>query len=455
MASTASIDILAPNPVLRAILKQGSYLIVSRFDTQEDVLMDCHALIREGVTELCGAPAGERIAGDGLGILHEVLPAEQIGAIRDFVMPRLRPQLLQLACSIGRSMLGIEGEFFVDDYTILRINFPYLVAREASHTAENPGIGRVDQQTRKWAQASKVVDPVYNPRSYHNNEPPPAWAHGAHQDTWTGHSRFGINLWWAIDEVPAEASMVFYPETFGRPFAVDPRSLYLKEGQPLPKPTKIALRRGEMVIFNPEMLHGTHLNVTTRTRVALSTRLNPRKPAFDPGCFYAREFWHSSRNIEAGRSDQVIQFKRDENLEATPAAPTARRADATPVIAAGPGNRSDGWLMVCASEQVAPRNKLLVRIEEPDLNVLLIRGDTELHAIQARCPHLNVALADGYHDDRAIYCPAHAVSYSLHDGRSSCPALSVHLFDVRERDGTIWLRVPANTSRGELMPHAE
>lgn len=429
------------NPVLAALLQQGSYLIVRNFDRQAEVLAKTHALIHEGIESLEGPEARHLLKERGMGALHELLAAEKIGALRDYVMPRIRPELFALTCAIARKLLGITGEFFVDDYTILRVNYPYLVAREAPLQAENPGIGRVDEQTRSLSRAAQVVDPVYNPRAYHNYEPPPAWAHGAHMDTWTGHSRDGVNLWWAVDEVPEEASMIFYPETFGQPFAPDPRSLYLMPGFPLPKPSKMSLRAGEMLIFNPEMLHSTHLNTTNRTRLALSTRINPRQPKFAPSCFYAREFWHSSSDIEQGRHDRIVRFSREENLEDAP----PREADAAmpqpfEVFEVAAVLEEENWTAVCGSDRIRPGAKLLVQLGAE--RILLMRGAKGLYATQSRCPHLDVSLMDGYHDDEALYCPAHGVAYSPQSGRSSCAALTLKIYDIKEEAGTILLRRP-------------
>lgn len=421
------------SPCLRSILQDGAYLIVSQAPRQAEVLARARGLIFTGVEQLEGPSARAHLDRCGLTRLHDVLPACRIGALRDFVMAELRADLFDLACRIGRDVLGMDGEFFVDDYTILRINFPYPVARRAAHSAENPGIGRTSESVRVAARESRAVDPVYDPRSYHKNEPPAAWAHGPHLDTWTGHSRDGVNLWWALDDVAPENAMLFYPTTFGQPFRPDPRSLYLAAGQPLPAPLKMSLRKGEMLVFNPEMLHGTHLNITDATRLAISTRINPRQPMFSPACFYAREFWHSSRDIEAGRPDIVRRFRRDENLEPPPVE-TPSQIHSPAAIEVTP---AAGPVAVCASERLPAGGKLLVRAGDEE--IMILRGAETLAAVQANCPHLGVSLMDGHHDDRAIHCPAHGLSFSPKSGDSGCPLLRLRTYAVAESDGMIQL----------------
>ena len=308
------------SPVLESLLERGEMLVLREEAGVREAWEEVHGQLLEAIGVVAGTAGRTRVARDGLGILHEVLPPGEIGALRDEVMPRVRATLFDTTCRVAREVLGIEDSFFVDDYTILRVNYPYEVALKAPMDAENPGIGRVSSAARRDAPA-KVVDPVYDPKGYHRDQPPAAWAHGPHLDTWTGHSRDGVNLWWAIGDVVAEHSMFFYPELFGVPLAPDPRSLYLRAGRPLPRPTPAPLAAGELLVFNPEVLHGTHLNVSGLTRVAASTRINANEPAFDPTCFYAREFWHASGDLDAGDLETLVRFPRAEHLAEPPVAP--------------------------------------------------------------------------------------------------------------------------------------
>jgi 3-phenylpropionate/trans-cinnamate dioxygenase ferredoxin subunit len=84
--------------------------------------------------------------------------------------------------------------------------------------------------------------------------------------------------------------------------------------------------------------------------------------------------------------------------------------------------------------------KLLVRLDD-GREVLILRGRASLRATQARCAHLNVSLADGFHDDRSLFCPAHGIEYDTATGASSCPILSLITYPIRETDGVLWLGV--------------
>jgi hypothetical protein len=354
-------------------------------------------VLRHSVRDLTGANHMTEAVIDEiiLGVtLHEIIDACEIGPLRDYVLDRLRQPLLAMGVLVGRDLLGWRGEFYVDDYLILRINFPYLVARHADQSAENPGIGRLSASVRRIFRARQLRDAVYDPKSYHRGQPPAAWAHGPHLDSWTGHSRDGCNIWLAISEVPTGCSMVLYPELADETLPVDPRTLYIKAGYQLPKPTYLPLQAGEMLVFDPEVLHGTRLNTTKRTRVAVSLRLNASKPKFDPSCFYAREFWRRASDIEAGK-DEVLHLPREDNLEGPrhlkPTPPAS-----LPVIF-GRLDHDKGIIHALVNDAAVTAQRLIVDAGEH--RFMVVRIGEGLKAYSAACPHYGIDLADGGSDE--------------------------------------------------------
>lgn len=391
------------------------------------------AEIIEAVEDLKGRAAAEKLRTAGLEVLHEVVDSIDVGAIRDRVLERLRNDLLAMAVRIGRDTMGWRDEFYVDDYLILRVNLPYDVARKADASAENPGIGRISPWMRETASARRVKDPVYDPKSYHRGHPPAAWAHGPHLDSWAGHSRDGLNIWWAICNVPAEASMVLYPQLSDQRLACDRRTLYLQAGHRLPPPTFVPLAAGEMLIFDPEILHGTHLNVTDQTRVAVSLRLNGGKPTFDPDCFYAREFWRRASDIEAGKFENVLHLKREDNLAA--AAPPGAPASTAPPKVVELACPDGSAVRIGPSALVAEGARVIAALG--DRRIMLTRVSGTLIAVDAACPHYGVSLVDGGVTAGKLYCPACAVAFDLETGRSASPSLRLQTFSARDENGDI------------------
>jgi nitrite reductase/ring-hydroxylating ferredoxin subunit len=432
MPTTALPDAVRPEPWLKLASHEVSEGVALHRRVVEQIFT--------GVGIIRGKAAEAALRANGISALHEVLDARDVSALRDRVLEALRPNLLAMAVAVGRGVLGWRDDFFVDDYLILRVNFPYEVARKADATAENPGIGRVSPWMREAARARRVIDPVFDPRSYHKGHPPAAWAHGPHLDSWAGHSKDGRNIWWAIGEVPREAGMILYPELAGADLPVDPRSLYLQSGYSLPKPTYLPLDAGEMLVFDPEILHGTHLNLTDKTRVAVSLRLNVRQPTFDPNCFYAREFWRQASDIEAGRYSVVHHFKREQHLAAAAPPSTAPRPPRTAILTVEPP-AGQGSLEVGAASLVSEGGRLAVQVA--GRTVVILRRNGQLMAFDAACPHYGISLADGAADDTTMFCPGCGVGFDLASGCSASQSLTLRQLAVGERDGTILLDLGA------------
>ena len=385
---------------------------------------------------LKGERAAEIVAAGGLESLHTAIESTDFGPLRDTVIEKMRPDLLRMAVAIGRDLLRWADEFYVDDYLILRINFPYEAARQGGPAGENPGIGRVSPSVRELARSRRTIDPVYDPKGYHNNLPPAAWAHGPHQDSWAGHSEDGLNIWWAMCDTPAEAGMVLYPELAGKELPREPKTLYLKAGYALPKPTLLPLAAGDMLIFDPEILHGTHLNVSPRTRVAVSLRLNAKQPRFSPDCFYAREFWRRASDIEQERLDAVMHLKREEHLAAPPPPRTVEWPERLRTIQVD--YTEDGApIRLGPSSSIAENERVLVQLS--DRRVLVHRVDGALAAIDARCPHYAIDLSDGAADRERVFCPGCGVAFNLITGASSAPSLTLERIPVQEDDAGILL----------------
>lgn len=76
-------------------------------------------------------------------------------------------------------------------------------------------------------------------------------------------------------------------------------------------------------------------------------------------------------------------------------------------------------------------------------DVLFLRLDGRLHAVDDTCPHATASLAEGFVEDGRIVCPLHFAEFDLSDGTPhNAPAGCAHLacYAVEERDGRFLLR---------------
>jgi nitrite reductase (NADH) small subunit len=74
--------------------------------------------------------------------------------------------------------------------------------------------------------------------------------------------------------------------------------------------------------------------------------------------------------------------------------------------------------------------------------IAIFRTPGGFRAIDGSCPHAGGPLADGIVADRCVTCPLHGLRFDLETGESSNGSARVATFEVEERDGALWLRLP-------------
>lgn len=454
-----------------SIVRDGRHGVLADYALRESLLGKLHSAFLDGVERLAGTASRRAVEQDGLGCLHRHFPVEKVDLLEDFILKRVRDDLYYWTYAVGARDLGLAHPFYVDYLIVLRIHYPYLAAKQGGRPEPVPYPVRerlrlalaslrdprlIAHEVGKRLRRRRMMRDrrlAYDPRSYHGNLPVRARAHGAHIDTWYGHSYDGINLWLSIAGVNDDNTVILYPGMFGRRVDYDPKSMYLAAGIPLPRPEKVRLAPGELLVFNPEMLHGTQVNISTETRLALTTRLNPHTPRFNDDAPFNLEHWYASEDLARRRFGTVRVFPADRH-RGTP----SRTLDDAPVMPPTPEIvlpevAPEGDTVLCAVDALPAGGKLA--ITAPEFRLLLVRTRDGVRAYDRRCPHRGIDLKDGFSDDDEIFCPGHGVAFRLADGTSRCAAFTLRSFEVAEREGRIVLvrPVPALTSaQGDTVP---
>jgi len=94
-----------------------------------------------------------------------------------------------------------------------------------------------------------------------------------HSDSWAGDSPFQLNFWFPLTDAVGDSGI----------YIVDPDCTldamqYLQVNGRLPPIKKrsrmtVAARVGDVIVFNPALLHGSGLNTSTKTRLSLNLRV--------------------------------------------------------------------------------------------------------------------------------------------------------------------------------------
>jgi nitrite reductase/ring-hydroxylating ferredoxin subunit len=440
-----------------SIVRDGAYYVLDDFALREQMYGRVTEAFLDGVEALASRDSRTSLERVGLRKLHEHFPVAKVRLLEDFVLKRIREELYYWSFAVGRETLGLPHPFYVDYLIMVRIHYPYLLSRSKQVVVDPPypvreklrlglaSLRNVRMLTnqlgvagrKRRARREKRI--AYDPVSYHGDLPVPARAHGAHIDTWYGHSYDGINLWWAIDGVNVDNTVILYPDMFGRPLGYDPKNMYLAAGMPLSKPHHIDIAPGQLLVFNPETLHATQVNISSDTRVALTTRLNPGQPRFNDNAPFNFEHWYASPDLERRRFGALTVFPSHVfRGEPSIGQRGAFQQQRTIRVTLPDRLAVETPTRVCSASEFPAEHKLVLDLENAKL--ILWRASDGVRAFRRMCPHLGFDLGDGYHEDETVYCPGHGIAFSLADGGSRCDAFRLRPVEAFEHDGAVYVQ---------------
>ncbi|NJO42773.1 MAG: Rieske 2Fe-2S domain-containing protein [Cyanobacteria bacterium RU_5_0] len=462
-------------------LNEGGYFILDKFKDKEKLSDLVRQVILSGIEKLEGVECRRLVESDGLCKMHQHFPADKLADLDLFVKgsPCVKEVILQLSFNVGRGSLKLPDEFFMEENPFaFKISYPHQVAVESKvtnadyHQKYSALRNRITlEENLKLRSKQKINYPKKSSignllkiasslkksifekilsfgRSDQNqlletykgfdriaNQPYAAKVHQPHIDSWYGAPLEGISLWWAIEGATENNGVVLYPDFFGQAIdfqVTEASSSYLPFGITLTKPYKIPVPNGNILLFKYDMLHSSHLNISDFTRIAVVAQIYPQLQ-FNPDAIHARGTgFHSSADIARGDWENLVQAPIEDNfgvLFENKQKPHVERRISVRIKA----DLLEGIpICLCDSNLLKNGEKMLVTLQSE--SIIVIRNARGLQAVSAICSHMGVNLIDGFHDEQNIYCPGHAVAYSLADGSSNCEFLKLQVYQVYDHN---------------------
>jgi len=382
-----------------------------------------------------GKKTAEQLKILGLKKIHKVVPIKDIPALRKYIDKELNVELLQWAIYICKKEMEFDEKFFIDKSVYLRINYPHIDALKGPRT--NVDYNKVNfsnvigKTLRKdFSGALKGLYTIiftknkkaYNLARYNKNNPQATWAHGPHIDTWYGHSYDAINFWWSITGVNEENSMVVFPESHKLNFPFNPKHMYLEDNIKTPKPEKIEMVDGELILFDPELLHSTRINTSDDTRIVLTIRACPVEPSFSESTEHdLYDTWYRTEDVEKGVLKEIKVGKRVPKRAAKDWDGGELRNIDMDADFSRPANLG-------AIAQY-PLNTL-TQVSFKSRKLLVANIDGQFHVTQANCSHVGAPLAAGSIVGGKIQCPAHGILFCAKTGETKCSKIAIKSYEV-------------------------
>lgn len=101
----------------------------------------------------------------------------------------------------------------------------------------------------------------------------------------------------------------------------------------------------------------------------------------------------------------------------------------------------ENWIAVAAAGDL--KDESAIEVVRADQIVAIFRHRGQLRALDGMCAHQGGPLAEGMLADGCITCPWHGWQYELSSGIQTVNRQPLQrVYDVRERDGQIEIRLP-------------
>jgi nitrite reductase/ring-hydroxylating ferredoxin subunit len=101
------------------------------------------------------------------------------------------------------------------------------------------------------------------------------------------------------------------------------------------------------------------------------------------------------------------------------------------------------WTAVCRLDRLVSQEMLCTQVTRTDL--ILIWTEGRVVACERACPHEQADLSLGHVSAGRLFCPRHAATFDLRDGRISegWPSRPLRMYPVRIEDDQVWINAHA------------
>ena len=424
------------------------YKIISNYFNKADFIEKSNQAIYESINDIAGKNIMQKVKSDGLDKMHLHFNVDYTPFLEFALMKKFNEIMYKQIFYVGNNNLFINKKniFYIDKTMNYRIIYPFSVSVKSRlkrkvyrllnlENLTNPETEILNAQ--KNQNKYKLTKADINKLRYFKNLPYPSCGHGPHRDTWFGHTFDALNLWWSIAGVNTKTGMTIYPDVNNHELdhIFDPS--YVLPNQYLGKPKTIGLKDGNLLIFDPEILHATKLNTSNQTRIVFSGRINRIKPSF-----YNRkgapEFahWLLSEDVEKDQFNKTHYFFRKDNSIVKP---KRKKLNKTKWLEIKINKQFKNQSKFKLIKKTALNKKKFYKIKFKNVTLCMFFLKNDVRIFNIKCPHLQADLSDGYFNKNHVICPGHQLTFNLRNGKSTCNNFKIKLYKVKIENNYLFL----------------
>ena len=417
----------------------GYNRILSKYYEKENFIHLAKKNIFESIQAITNKTIRNQVEKNGLDKLHHFFSPDYLPFLTNLLNEKFNKSMYKQIYQTASKDLKLKNKtFYIEKENNYRIHYPFKVARRSKLTRQvyrllnlknyenaDEELSKCIKNQSKYIMEKKDLDGI----SYFGKLPVPATGHSPHRDTWFGHTFNALNLWWSISNVTERTGVILYNQINRYDLQHEKNPAYIKKDKHYTGKTKvISMNDGELLVFDPEILHASRIITNDQTRIVFSGRINENKPKF-----YKKsgnvEFphWFRSDDIKNDTFSKIYTFYRKNNSIYPLQKKNLKIVKFEKKIIKEKIKFGKKY-KIFRKDKIDKEKNYKIIFKNYEIS-LVFRGG-KFYVFKSRCPHLNFDLSLGHFDKSVVTCPGHGLKFDLRNGNSECNLFKIKVFRI-------------------------
>jgi nitrite reductase/ring-hydroxylating ferredoxin subunit len=388
----------------------------------------------------------KKVEASGLENIHNYFSVDLVPFLQFGLGKIFSNHLYKQMSDVVKKEFNKKEKFYIDKDLNFRIVYPYHLAKKSILSRsvyrclnlKNYKDGKNELLKALAISKNYKMDQSDLTKLKHFGKlPVPCYQHGPHRDTWFGHSYNGINLWWGITKVTKFNGMMLFKKVYDFNLNHISQPAYVKDEYNLGQSIVPKLNKGDLLLFDPEILHATRLNTSNKTRIVFSGRIDFKKPQFYKKTKDLKApFWLESKDVNNGNFLNIKKFIDKKNLKDDKK--KYLKKNTPKQIEINKKIKNNSLYKIIKKDLFKEK---LINISFDNARISIVKSKNQFYAFNSLCPHLRYDLSlSNLNGSTKLTCQGHGVTFDMKSGNSTCKSFNLKKYKIKIVDKFLHLQ---------------
>lgn len=426
----------------------NDFRILNNYYNKTKFLNEINKSIFQSIEEISGSKISHSIKKFGLNKIHNHFPVEYIPFLQYAIEAKIKKTILKNIYLVSKNNLKIKKNFFVDDVINVRIHYPFNVEKKSKLSRKiyrcldlkkfknaKKELEVAKKKSLNYKNDTSDTSKLYYFKSSNNS----IYHHSPHKDTWFGHcATQGVNFWWALSSVNELNGLMLFTDIYNYNIEHEKEPAYVKKDYALGKIKIPKLKKGNLLLFDPEILHATRVNTSKNTRLVISGRMNKGIPQFTKdykGTFVPK--WILSSDLAKNIFNNTKIFNKEKNPIKLKKKKKIKKNNFRKIIF-NSNLKSKTDYKIIKHSSLKNRSSFLIQFN--NYEICLKKINKKIFAFSNLCPHLQFKLINSFNENNFVTCNGHGLKFNINNGLSTCKKFKLKIFKTFVKNNFIYIR---------------